>query len=55
MSTETLSLRKKKLADTASKLLKEHRLSRKQKAQCKEIIRDYEKHRSKMVIRELKP
>ena len=52
MPTETLSLRKKKLALEASKLLKEYRLSRKQKAQCEEIIRDYEKYRGKQVLRE---
>ena len=55
MSTETLSLRKKKLADSASKLLKEYKLTPTQRKTCLEIIRDYEKYRGKMVIGELKP
>ena len=55
MPTENLSLRKRKLAESARKILKEYKLSKEQKAQCEEIIRDYEKYRGKMVVRELKP
>ena len=55
MSTENLSLRKKKLADSARKLLKEYKLTSEQKKVCHDIIRDYEKYCGRMVIRELKP
>ena len=51
---ETISLQKKKLADKASELLNDYKLGRKQRVQCKEIIRDYEKYRAKQTLFEFK-
>jgi hypothetical protein len=51
---EPVSLRMKRLADQASKVLKEYKLSRKEKAQCEEIIRDYEKYRATQTLLEFK-
>jgi hypothetical protein len=54
MTSEPVSLRMKRLADQASKVLKEYKLSRKEKVLCKEIIRNYEKHRATEALLELK-
>ena len=56
MPTENLSLKKKKLAEQANEFLrdKEYKLSRKQRAQCKEIIRSYEKYRASQTLLEFK-
>lgn len=51
---EPIGLRMKKLADQASKILKEYKLSKKEKAQCEEIIRDYEKYRATQTLLEFK-
>ena len=51
---ETLVIRKKKLADQASELLSDYKLSKEQTVLCNEIIRDYEKYRAKQTLMEFK-